>query len=72
MTAVNANIPFSVLLELTYRCNLDGYYCYNDRASTGQPLSVAQYGNLLEALRELGTMQPDLQWRLVVGATKSL
>jgi MoaA/NifB/PqqE/SkfB family radical SAM enzyme len=54
--AVNGNIPFSVLLELTYRCNLDCYYCYNDRASTGQPLSVAQYGRLFEELRELGTM----------------
>jgi MoaA/NifB/PqqE/SkfB family radical SAM enzyme len=44
------------LLELTYRCNLDGCHCYNDRVNTGQPLSVAQYGSLLEALRELGTM----------------
>jgi mycofactocin biosynthetic radical S-adenosylmethionine protein MftC len=54
--AVNGNIPLSVLLELTYRCNLDCYYCYNDRASAGQPLSVAQYVTLFRDLRELGTM----------------
>jgi MoaA/NifB/PqqE/SkfB family radical SAM enzyme len=54
--AVDGNIPFSVLLELTYRCNLDCYYCYNDRASAGQPLSVTQYVSLFVDLRELATM----------------
>ena len=24
------NILFSVLVELTYRCNLDCFFCYND------------------------------------------
>ena len=54
--AVNGNIPFSVLLELTYRCNLDCYYCYNDRTNGGRSLSVAQYVSLFADLRELATM----------------
>ena len=59
--AVNGNIPFSVLLELTYRCNLDCYYCYNDRTNGGRSLSVAQYVSLFADLRRLATMNPDLQ-----------
>lgn len=54
--AVDRNIPLSVLLELTYRCDLDCFYCYNDRASTGSPLSLTQYETLFADLRELGTM----------------
>lgn len=54
--AVDGNIPLSVLLELTYRCNLNCYYCYNDLASVGQPLSLAQYVSLFQDLRELGTL----------------
>ena len=53
---VGRNIPFSVLLELTYRCNLDCFYCYNDLASTGTPLSVKQYLALFRDLRTLGTL----------------
>ena len=54
--AVDRNIPLSVLLELTYRCDLDCFFCYNDRASSGRPLSVAQYESLFEGLRDLSTM----------------
>lgn len=53
---VGRNIPFSVLLELTYRCNLDCFYCYNDRASAGTPLSLDQYLALFRDLRALGTL----------------
>lgn len=53
---VGRNIPFSVLLELTYRCNLDCFYCYNDRAKAGTPLSVDQYLALFRDLRPLGTL----------------
>lgn len=42
-----------VLLELTYACNLDCFFCYNDRAIQGRPLSLAQYQGLLADLAEL-------------------
>ena len=29
-TAWRQNLLFSVLIELTYRCNLDCFFCYND------------------------------------------
>jgi MoaA/NifB/PqqE/SkfB family radical SAM enzyme len=53
---VDRNVPFSVLLELTHRCNLDCFVCYNDRASTGTPLSLEQYLALFQELRTLGTL----------------
>lgn len=57
---VGRNIPFSVLLELTYRCNLDCFYCYNDLTRTGTPLSVDQYLALFRDLRALGTLNLTL------------
>lgn len=48
------NLLFSVLLELTYRCNLSCFYCYNDLELTGQPLELEQYFALFE---ELASMQ---------------
>jgi MoaA/NifB/PqqE/SkfB family radical SAM enzyme len=44
---------FSVLLELTYRCNLDCYFCYNDVGLRGTPLSKEQYFDLFSELREM-------------------
>jgi MoaA/NifB/PqqE/SkfB family radical SAM enzyme len=44
----------SVLLELTYRCNLDCFFCYNDLGLAGKPLSLEQY---LELLADLAGMQ---------------
>ena len=32
------NRLFSVLIELTYRCNLDCFFCYNDLGMRGKPL----------------------------------
>lgn len=46
----------SVLLELTYRCNLDCTFCYNDRSLEGRPLSLAQYRALLEELAALNVL----------------
>ncbi|MCU0290568.1 MAG: radical SAM protein [Thermoanaerobaculaceae bacterium] len=46
----------SVTLELTYRCNLDCFYCYNDRTKQGTPLSLAQYRTLLEDLARMQTL----------------
>lgn len=50
------NILFSVLLELTYACNLDCSFCYNDKSLAGKALSTEQYLALLDELRELGVM----------------
>lgn len=47
------NILFSAMVELTYRCNLDCFFCYNDLQARGRPLSRDQYFQLLEELRDL-------------------
>ncbi len=47
------HILFSVLVELTYRCNLDCYFCYNDLGLRGKPLSTERYRRLLEELAEM-------------------
>jgi MoaA/NifB/PqqE/SkfB family radical SAM enzyme len=68
------NILFSVLLELTYRCNLDCFFCYNDLNKAGEPLTTERYLDLLGELREMGVfnlilsggeplVHPDF-WRL--------
>jgi MoaA/NifB/PqqE/SkfB family radical SAM enzyme len=49
-------ILFDVSLELTYACNLDCFFCYNDRAKAGRPLSLAQYERLLEDLARMQTL----------------
>jgi MoaA/NifB/PqqE/SkfB family radical SAM enzyme len=46
----NENILYSVMLELTYRCDLACVYCYNDRSRTASPLLLAEYQRLLEDL----------------------
>jgi len=50
------NLLFSALLELTYRCNLDCAFCYNDLGLRGRALSREQYLKLLADLAELGTL----------------
>lgn len=45
-----------VSLELTYKCNLDCFFCYNDVNKKGAPLDLAQYKTLLEDLAEMQTM----------------
>jgi MoaA/NifB/PqqE/SkfB family radical SAM enzyme len=54
------NRLMSVLLELTYACNLDCTFCYNDLARVGQPLSVDQYRQLLDDLAGLGILNLSL------------
>lgn len=60
------NRLFSVLLELTYRCNLDCWFCYNDTALVGRPLSREQYLSLLADLADLGVLHLTLS-----GASRS-
>jgi MoaA/NifB/PqqE/SkfB family radical SAM enzyme len=43
----------SVLLELTYRCNLDCVICYSDCAQAGVPLTRDDYLRLLDDLAAL-------------------
>ncbi len=59
-TAWRENLLFSVLLELTYRCNLDCFFCYNDLGLRGEPLSREQYFRLLSDLREMEVMNLTL------------
>jgi len=58
--AFDENILLSVLLELTYSCNLDCFFCYNDLELQGQPLSRQQYFDLFEGLRDIGTLTVTL------------
>jgi len=58
--AWEGNKLFSALVELTYRCNLDCYFCYNDLGLRGRPLSKEQYFRFFEGLRELGTFNLTL------------
>jgi MoaA/NifB/PqqE/SkfB family radical SAM enzyme len=54
------NHLFSVLVELTYRCNLDCFFCYNDLRRRGLPLSAAQYYEFFADLRELQVLNLTL------------
>ena len=42
-----------MLLELTYRCNLDCFFCYNDTGLQGRAALAEQYRRLFEDLRDL-------------------
>lgn len=50
------NHLFSALVELTYRCNWDCYFCYNDLGLRGKPLSKQQYFDFFADLKELGAL----------------
>ncbi len=54
--AVANNQLLSVTLELTYRCNLDCFICYNDRGAQGQLVSLKQYKSLLLSLQKMQVM----------------
>ncbi|MEM1204888.1 MAG: radical SAM protein [Acidobacteriota bacterium] len=55
-TTWNDNILFSFLVELTYRCNLDCFFCYNNLGLEGRPLTDEQYFELFEDLAHLQVM----------------
>jgi MoaA/NifB/PqqE/SkfB family radical SAM enzyme len=52
----NENLLFTALVELTYRCNLDCYYCYNDLGLRGTALTRDQYFRFFEDLAAMQTM----------------
>jgi MoaA/NifB/PqqE/SkfB family radical SAM enzyme len=54
------NLLFAVLLELTYRCNLDCYFCYNDLGLRGEPMSRDEYFRLFADLREMEVLNVTL------------
>lgn len=54
------NRLFSVLVELTYRCNLDCFFCYNDLALRGRPLTAEQYCDFFAGLRDLEVLHLTL------------
>jgi radical SAM protein with 4Fe4S-binding SPASM domain len=47
---------FSALLELTYRCNLNCTFCYNDLGLRGRAMERSDWLQLLEDLAELGCL----------------
>ncbi|HEX4963944.1 MAG TPA: radical SAM protein [Thermoanaerobaculia bacterium] len=59
-TAWRQNLLVSVLVELTYRCNLDCFFCYNDLGLRGEPLTREQYFQLFAELRELEVLHLTL------------
>jgi MoaA/NifB/PqqE/SkfB family radical SAM enzyme len=59
-TTWRENLLFSVLLELTYRCNLDCFFCYNDLALKGEPLRREEHLRLLDDLAELQVLNLTL------------
>jgi MoaA/NifB/PqqE/SkfB family radical SAM enzyme len=54
------NILFSVLVELTYRCNLDCVFCYNDLGLRGEPLTRDDYFRFFEELAGLQVLNLTL------------
>ncbi len=50
------NLLFSVLVELTYRCNLDCFFCYNDLGLRGEPLSREEYFRFFADLQEMAVL----------------
>lgn len=56
----NENHLFGVLLELTYRCNLDCFFCYNDLSLRGRALTFEDYDLLLRDLASMNVMSVTL------------
>jgi MoaA/NifB/PqqE/SkfB family radical SAM enzyme len=56
----NDNQLGSVLIELTYRCNLDCFFCYNDLGLRGKPLTFDQYADCLRDLAAMNVLNVTL------------
>ena len=50
-------LPYHVLLELTYGCNLRCVMCYNPTHTASNELTLAEYERLFDELMSLGTVQ---------------
>jgi radical SAM protein with 4Fe4S-binding SPASM domain len=53
--AMRENVPFSVMFEITGRCNLDCQHCYLDIRHPPDELSTAEIFSTLEQLADAGT-----------------
>jgi MoaA/NifB/PqqE/SkfB family radical SAM enzyme len=58
--ARDENVLNSVLLELTYACNLHCTFCYNDLNLRGRRVALQAYKTLLDDLTEMGVMSLTL------------
>jgi MoaA/NifB/PqqE/SkfB family radical SAM enzyme len=58
--AAHENLLHTVLFELTYRCNLNCFFCYNDLSLAGRGLGDGDYFRLLEELAEMQVMHVTL------------
>jgi MoaA/NifB/PqqE/SkfB family radical SAM enzyme len=56
LKARSENILLSALVELTHRCNLNCFYCYNDHEFAGTPMTAEEYFRFFEDLREMQVM----------------
>jgi len=56
----NDNQLGTVLFELTYRCNLDCFFCYNDLGLRGKPLTFEQYSACLHDLASMNVLSVTL------------
>jgi len=54
------NVLFAVLVELTYRCNLDCFFCYNDLGLEGVPMTTPEWLRFLEDLQQMQVMSLTL------------
>ena len=58
--ALQAAQPLAAYLELTYACNWRCVFCYNPRHCDRRALSAAEWTQVLDDLRELGTLSVTL------------
>ncbi|MFC1849130.1 radical SAM/SPASM domain-containing protein [candidate division CSSED10-310 bacterium] len=54
--AWNNHILLSLSLELTYTCDLNCLFCYNDKNKRGRPLTLSKYQQILTQAREMGCL----------------
>ena len=55
--------PLGAYLELTYRCNWRCVFCYNPRHFDRRGLDLGEWSEVLDDLRELGTLSVTTESR---------
>ncbi len=56
ITAAKKNIPLSVFIEITHRCNLSCYYCYQEKFKPSEELTLLQWEKIIRALFDMGSL----------------
>ncbi len=54
------NLLYSALIELTYQCNLDCFFCYNDLSMHGKRMQLQDHRKLLEDLAGMNVLSVSL------------